>query len=206
MALLAIILLISISIMGSNSHALPSPASPGSRNEERYNENENENRIEESAAAQTSLGSIQVRSLPPQVFASPIDHSPQSPYPFMPHLSALKTLINTSAADLGIADEVRNKILKYYYLSGLESAGQQVPHQIGTLIHSQQPLDARSSLQPLQSSSSSLFPLRESEIRRLISRFTGHPIEILLRRALRASRNGKSNGAHVSFSCPSSVM
>jgi hypothetical protein len=86
---------------------------------------------------------------------------------------------------MGINDEIRNKILKYYFLTSMNRGDQQqlgdnAAPLIGTMVHS-----------PVNAAPVPNFPLREAEIRRLITRFTGHPIEVLLRRALRASRNGE---------------
>lgn len=167
---------------------------------------------------------VHVRSLPPSLGALhppptlPSVLSPSSRtsslFPFLSqHLLALRHLINASAAQsqsppsststsesqsegsLLLPQDVRDRILKYYFLSDLPNAGQQNQQQsqassmgrIGTLNHSPPPSPMSQSLMSGPSSS----PLRESELRRLLTRFTGHPIETLLRRALRASRSGQ---------------
>lgn len=218
LSLVLAVLLSSVSATPSASSSSGHKRDEGIEQDTGHNPAEEE---DDSLSASASMGGLSVRdvrSLPPSprsgvppsyplsLLSPSSAQSSSSLFPFLSnHLLALRHLINSSAAgDRETADdgqgmmmsavqmpaEVRDRILKYYFLSDLpNSAGQQqtpgsrMAFKMGTMSHAASPQSP--------SSSSPTFPLRESEIRRLLSRYPGHPIETLLRRALRASRGGQ---------------
>ena len=137
---------------------------------------------------------VHIRSLPPSTVSNSFpDSNPiqndirvRHPNPFQSsHLFALKQLINnTTASDLGLpSDDSRYQLLKYYFMSDLADKSSSGPYAAGTMNHFLST--------PKQLQSTPVMPLSETDLRQLINRFSGHPIELLLRRALRATKNGQ---------------